>query len=116
MRTNTAATLYSPIGTGDSLPYTRTVLPAVSWQESAGYNVQKYGLANAFSATVYIQDMTVTPKPQDILIRGVCDFEVTGAKGASVSNLLAKGGKRIVTVDRNDLGSPSMHHWEVTVK
>lgn len=113
MITNGSCTVYNRIGKTEA--YTRIFTPACMWQDVSGYTVQKYGTANANKATVFIPLTVPEPQKDSLILRGECTLEIDGTTHKS-SELLPLGALKIVTVDKNDFGSPALQHWEVGAK
>lgn len=113
MYTNTSCTIYSPALNG---AYIRSVCPAVFWEETIGYNVQKFGEANANKATVFIPlSADIEPKKGDFIVKGTLELVIDGVLHKS-NELLTNGALRIITACKNDFGSADLHHWELGLK
>ncbi len=112
MRTNTAATLYGQSIVNSSEVWTRSVIPAVFWEQRKAANVIKSGLLEADKAAVYIPDTTVSVQVGDVLVKGMVDKEISPSY--TVTNLKADYDAVVVkSVDLMDYGSPHMQHIQV---
>lgn len=137
MITNADMTLYNQIPGPDGPTWQRTQIKGVFWEDGKKVNVGETGLVSADLTVVFIpfsntagylkpvefrraKDRTehFTLDNGDIVVRGLTDFELTSEKGANEKALRQQYDDvmTIVSVEKNDFGSPEMQHWEVTAK
>lgn len=115
MRTNTDITIYTRGLSTGAETWTRSTVLGVAWNNRKAANVLKSGLLEADSVAVYIPMSrgALTLKVGDILVKGV----VTDVIGPSftITALKAKYPDVVVikSVDRMDMGSAAMHHWQI---
>ena len=114
MRTNTAVTLYSRGISNRAESWTRSVIPAAHWENRKGANVIASGLLEADAVTVWIPDVSVSIKADDVLVKGTVTKTVN-ASSYTMSDLKAEYPNAVTvrTVDTYDYGSPAMQHIRV---
>lgn len=115
----------------DTYKYQRTVIKGVNWQGKRNATVGDKGLNRDDSILIFIDKIPgyVSPKRfdmltneertkyftfsmNDIVVKGMCDFEITGIKPNSITDL-----KRQYDDVVNILGAQEWsEHWEVECK
>lgn len=114
MVTNSAATLYSAAG------FSRTVIPAVMWQETDALAIKKYGAESADSVSILIpkcKEPVFTIKKGDLIVKGEVDFEPDGSKGHKLADLMALHKTyKIMHLSDKSYGSEGMQHFEVIAR
>lgn len=70
--------------------YKRHILKDVYYNDSRGQTLTKNGVQISDSAVVYIYSDEYIPKPKDIIVRGVCDFEFDGSSQKSASESMKR--------------------------
>lgn len=130
---NTDITVYNKYydRENDIYKYQRTVIKGVNWQGKRNANVSDKGLIVADSILIFIDKIPgyVSPKRfdmltneerlnyftfgiNDIVVKGVCDFEITGLKPNSVADLERQFDNVV-----NIIGVQEWpEHWEVECK
>lgn len=76
------------------------------WQEVKAHEVKKYGEERADNVTVFIPDISADIREGDMMIKGKytdCDHVI-------------RNGLTVMSVSRNDFGSPDMQHLELGVR
>jgi hypothetical protein len=112
MKCNTAATLYSRTISGGSEVWTRSVIPAVLWEERKAANVIESGLLEADKANVYIPNTDTLIKVGDILAKGEVDKNITSSY--TISDLRKDYTTiKVTSVDVKDFGSEYLQHIQV---
>jgi hypothetical protein len=110
----------------------RTQLPAVVWENRKAANVLKSGLLAADSVAVYIPLNTLagyvspvafkalvtktgfwTLDIGDYLVKGLITTEMVGAVTATTLKASHDDVVQIRSIDKKDVGSVSMHHWQI---
>lgn len=101
--------------------YTRHEIKNVYWNESSALNLQKFGVWNANSITVYFYDNKILPKTlqKDLIVKGICDFEFDNGSPEKISESRQKllkmyNVKTIVGIDDKWFGG--LPHYEITAK
>lgn len=113
MVTNSACTIYK---LQKENVYERVPIAAVFWQENAGISFQKYGPQNANRVTIFIPiPQNFEPEVGDFILKDNIETELDGSKKVSVF-MQEHAVFRIMTVDKNDYGSPPLRHFEVGAK
>lgn len=64
---------------------TRHVIRGVYWSDNRGRTVTKNGTQINDSVLVYIYDNTYMPQAEDLIVKGVSDFEFDTTSGAAES-------------------------------
>lgn len=142
MMTNADITLYNRQfdKEQDKYIYLRTYLRGVNWQDSKGVNITESGVVSDDITRVFIplavdaedkqykkpktykriddKSLIYTLDNEDIVVKGIVDFELTGEQGANVSTLQALYDDVMVItkVIDNRYGSPAVQHFELEVK
>lgn len=138
MITNTDITLYnSYVDSMEITKYKKTIIKGVNWQGTVTKTIVNNILQSADSINVYIPFLAdfsgktylepkawlklsevdkgkyFTFKATDRIVKGQCDFEFTGT--ATVKNLDSSYDNviSIMSIIKNDNGSPSMRHWNI---
>lgn len=114
MRTNTALTLYTRQITNRTESWTRSVVPAVHWENRKAANVLASGLLEADSVSVWIPGTSVSIKAGDVIVKGVVTDAVDSAS-FTMSDLKSKYNNVVVvkSVDTYDYGAPAMQHLRI---
>lgn len=73
------------------------------WQDVHGIEVKKYGADKADKAVIFLPDIDADIRENDIIIKGRCYF----------GDDAARNGLTVMSVAKNDFGSPDMRHIEV---
>lgn len=121
MYTNADMTLYSK---GSDNKYTRTEVKQVFWNEVKEANTNKSGLSNSDSVKIFVPLTSINNlnvSTSDIVVKGVCDFEIDNTSSSSISSSLAtlKKTYAFVTVSSCDaklFGSKKMQHYVLSCK
>lgn len=113
MQKNATCTIFRE---GKNSIYERIPAGCVFWQENSGINIQKYGAQNANKVTIFIPiPQNFEPKTGDLIMNGDVELEVDTPEKIAVLgenyNVFT-----IMSVDKNDYGSPRLRHWEVGAK
>lgn len=142
MLTNTDCTLYTPYVVDGQTRYARTVLRGVAWQDHWGVSMDKAGVTDVSSTTVYVPMTveafggkaylppkawldadkaaywTLVPTGSNVskIIKGVIDQEISDAYPAKQLGKDYDDVRSITAVDAKDYGSARMRHWQVTAK
>lgn len=116
MRTNADLTWYAKSIVAGADVYTRSVIYGVMWEDRRAANARLPGDVKADSIAVYIPVSHGGSgiSEGDLLVRGV----VTDAISAAFTPTALKAKYpglvgRVRTVDRMDMGSPALHHWQI---
>lgn len=138
MRTNADITLYnSYVDDMEKTKYKKTVIKGANWQGTVTKTIVSNTLQSADSINIYIpysadfgvksylepkawnrlseaeKDNYFTLKTTDKIVKGECDFEFTGTN--TVKNLENSYDNvvSIMSVIKNDGGSPNMKHFQI---
>lgn len=113
MLTNTALTVYQKSVTSNQEVWTRSVVPAVHWENRKAANVLASGLLKADSVSVWVplDGLTVEFAVGDVLVKGTVTNEVDHVT-YTLTDLMAEypNSVRVTSVDRYDYGSTRMQH------
>lgn len=122
--------------------YKRTVIKNVNWQEQRLMNLVNKTVESADTIMIFIpflnvpedkqyiepkawrrlleddKDKYFTFAKEDIVVKGICDFEITGEKGADLQAIKNNYDNvvSVISVIICDNGSPTIRHWEVGCK
>lgn len=116
MRTNTDLTLYSKSIVASAEVYTRSVIAGVQWEDRRAANARLPGDVKADSIAVYIPMSHGGSgiAEGDLIVRGVVADEISGAfTPTSLKAKYPNTSGRVRTVDRMDLGSEALSHWQI---
>lgn len=135
MRANCDITIYNKYTVAREERYKRTVVRGVLWENRKGSNVIQMGSIEADSVRIFIPFSKGTyylPPASWKIIAGSTskwtlkpgDFIVRNAVPDIISNTFTMADLkekyddvvRITSVDRMDVGSSSMQHWEIGAK
>ncbi len=124
----------------DKYIYLRTYLKGVNWQESKGIRIAESGVVSDDRTRIFIpldvdaegkqykkpktyrrmddKSLFYTLDNEDIVVKGIIDFDLTGNPGENVSSLQAKYDDVMVItkVIDNRYGSRTIQHFELEVK
>ena len=124
----------------DKYIYLRTYLKGVNWQDSKGIRIAESGVVSDDRTRIFIpldvdaedkqykkpktykrmddKSLFYTLDNEDIVVKGVIDFDLTGNPGENVSSLQAKYDDVMVItkVIDNRYGSRTIQHFELEVK
>lgn len=118
MRTNANITIYSrgvdPVTRGET--WTRLQVRGVAWEDQRGAFPGKSGNLEADAVVVYIPmvRMATAVKAGDVMVKGLISdtispiFTITALKAKYPGDCAT-----IRTVDKLDLGSINMRHWQI---
>lgn len=114
MRTNTDMTLYSRGTVNRKESWTRSVVPAVHWENRKGANIIASGLLEADAVTVWIPGTTVVIKAGDVVVEGKV-LATVDAETYTMSDLKRDypNAMTVTSVDTYDFGSPEMQHIRI---
>lgn len=142
MMTNTDITVYNRQfdKAQDKYIYLRTYLKGVNWQDSKGIRIAESGVVSDDRTRIFIpldvdaedkqykkpktykrmddKSLFYTLDNEDIVVKGIIDFDLTGNPGENVSSLQAKYDDVMVItkVIDNRYGSRTIQHFELEVK
>ncbi len=142
MMTNTDITVYNRQfdKAQDKYIYLRTYLKGVNWQDSKGIRIAESGVVSDDRTRIFIpldvdaedkqykkpktykrmddKSLFYTLDNEDIVVKGIIDFDLTGNPGENVSSLQAKYDDVMVItkVRDNRRGSRTIQHFELEVK
>ena len=119
MKTNTDITVYRRSVVAGGEVYTRSVVYKVAWEDRRGVNARTPGDIKADDVTVYIPFARGISELNagDILVKGIV-ADVIGTS-FTPTQLRAKYPSQTVvvkTVDKMDMGSFAMRHWQIGAK
>lgn len=124
----------------DKYIYLRTYLKGVNWQDSKGIRIAESGVVSDDRTRIFIpldvdaedkqykkpktykrmddKSLFYTLDNEDIVVKGIIDFDLTGNPGENVSSLQAKYDDVMVItkVRDNRRGSRTIQHFELEVK
>lgn len=124
----------------DKYIYLRTYLKEVNWQDSKGIRIAESGVVSDDRTRIFIpldvdaegkqykkpktykrmddKSLFYTLDNEDIVVKGIIDFDLTGKPGENVSSLQAKYDDVMVItkVRDNRRGSRTIQHFELEVK
>ena len=124
----------------DKYIYLRTYLTGVNWQDSKGIRIAESGVVSDDRTRIFIpldvdaedkqykkpktykrmddKSLFYTLDNEDIVVKGIIDFDLTGNPGENVSSLQAKYDDVMVItkVIDNRYGSRTIQHFELEVK
>lgn len=124
----------------DKYIYLRTYLKGVNWQDSKGIRIAESGVVSDDRTRIFIpldvdaegkqykkpktyrrmddKSLFYTLDNEDIVVKGIIDFDLTGNPGENVSSLQAKYDDVMVItkVIDNRYGSRTIQHFELEVK
>lgn len=124
----------------DKYIYLRTYLKGVNWQDSKGIRIAESGVVSDDRTRIFIpldvdaedkqykkpktykrmddKSLFYTLDNEDIVVKGIIDFDLTGNPGENVSSLQAKYDDVMVItkVIDNRYGSRIIQHFELEVK
>lgn len=124
----------------DKYIYLRTYLKGVNWQDSKGIRIAESGVVSDDRTRIFIpldvdaedkqykkpktykrmddKSLFYTLDNEDIVVKGIIDFDLTGKPGENVSSLQAKYDDVMVItkVIDNRYGSRIIQHFELEVK
>lgn len=124
----------------DKYIYLRTYLKGVNWQDSKGIRIAESGVVSDDRTRIFIpldvdaedkqykkpktykrmddKSLFYTLDNEDIVVKGIIDFDLTGKPGENVSSLQAKYDDAMVItkVIDNRYGSRTIQHFELEVK
>ena len=114
MKTNTALTLYTRSITNRTESWTRSVIPAVHWENRKAANVLASGLLEADSVSVWIPGTSASIKAGDVIVKGMVT-DVVNATTFTMTDLKKKYPNVVVvtSVDTYDYGTPAMRHLRI---
>lgn len=122
--------------------YKKTVIKDVDWQGQKVSSLNNKVLDTVNTVMIYIpflsdfqekqyikpkawkrltadeKDKYFTFSNEDIIVKGICDFEITGDKSQDLKTLenTYDDVVTIISVNTCDTGSPAIQHWEVGCK
>lgn len=124
----------------DKYIYLRTYLKGVNWQDSKGIRIAESGVVSDDRTRIFIpldvdaedkqykkpktykrmddKSLFYTLDNEDIVVKGIIDFDLTGKPGENVSSLQSKYDDVMVItkVRDNRRGSRTIQHFELEVK
>lgn len=124
----------------DKYIYLRTYLKGVNWQDSKGIRIAESGVVSDDRTRIFIpldvdaedkqykkpktykrmddKSLFYTLDNEDIVVKGIIDFDLTGNPGENVSSLQAKYDDVMVITEviDNRYGSRIIQHFELEVK
>lgn len=124
----------------DKYIYLRTYLKGVNWQDSKGIRIAESGVVSDDCTRIFIpldvdaedkqykkpktykrmddKSLFYTLDNEDIVVKGIIDFDLTGNPGENVSSLQAKYDDVMVITEviDNRYGSRIIQHFELEVK
>lgn len=124
----------------DKYIYLRTYLKGVNWQDSKGIRIAESGVVSDDRTRIFIpldvnaegkqykkpktykrmddKSLFYTLDNEDIVVKGIIDFDLTGNPGENVSSLQAKYDDVMVITEviDNRYGSHIIQHFELEVK
>lgn len=124
----------------DKYIYLRTYLKGVNWQDSKGIRIAESGVVSDDRTRIFIpldvnaeskqykkpktykrmddKSLFYTLDNEDIVVKGIIEFDLTGNPGENVSSLQAKYDDVMVItkVIDNRYGSRTIQHFELEVK
>ena len=124
----------------DKYIYLRTYLKGVNWQDSKGIRIAESGVVSDDRTRIFIpldvdaedkqykkpktykrmddKSLFYTLDNEDIVVKGIIDFDLTGRPGENVSSLQAKYDDVMVITKVIDdrYGSRTIQHFELEVK
>lgn len=138
---NSDITLYnSYVDDMEKTKYKKTIIKGVNWQCSNVKTIANNTLVTADSIDIYIpfladfegktylepktwlklseaeKDLYFTFKATDKIVKGECDFEFTGTNTVKLLDNSYDNVVTIMSVIKNDSGSPSMKHFQIGAK
>lgn len=114
MLTNADCTVY------EKDTFRRHVIENVYWNDGRGQTITKNGIQTSDSAAVYIYSEDYIPKCEDVIVRGVLNFEFDVSDERSAAESMARFRKAYpdfaVVKTVNDFRFGGLPHIEVMAK
>lgn len=114
MLTNADCTLYLWGENG----YTRHEIHGVYWNENRTANIQKFGVWDTKTVTLYIFDNNIIPKTlqKDLIVKGICDFEIDNNNITKSREEFLKKYKVFAVQAIDDKYFGGLPHYEILLK